>query len=68
MCRSIMCRSSRLTLSCLMPVLQEKHIRDELRKLLPRDDPKAPERPAEEAFRKRMWVGLAEARAMGSWH
>lgn len=32
----------------------EKHIREELRKYLPRDDPKLPERPAEEAFRKRM--------------
>jgi hypothetical protein len=33
---------------------QEKHIRDDLRKLLPTDDPKAPEKPAEEAFRQRM--------------
>ncbi|GAX74273.1 hypothetical protein CEUSTIGMA_g1722.t1 [Chlamydomonas eustigma] len=32
----------------------EKHIREDLRKLLPRDDPKAPEKPAEEAFRQRM--------------
>jgi hypothetical protein len=32
----------------------DKNIREELRKYLPRDDPKTPERPAEEAFRKRM--------------
>ncbi len=32
----------------------DKHIREELRKFLPRDDPKLPERPAEEGFRKRM--------------
>jgi hypothetical protein len=36
--------------------ITEKNIREELRKFLPRDDPKAPERPAEEGFRKRMWV------------
>lgn len=29
-------------------------MREELRKLLPREDPKAPERPAEEGLRKRM--------------
>jgi hypothetical protein len=32
----------------------DKHIKEELRKYLPRDDPKLPERPAEEKFRKRM--------------
>jgi hypothetical protein len=32
----------------------DKHVREELRKYLPRDDPKTPERPAEEGFRKRM--------------
>ena len=37
-----------------MVLVQEKHIREELHKYLPRDDPKAAERPAEEAFRKRM--------------
>ena len=29
-------------------------MREDLRKLLPRDDPKSPEKPAEAAFRLRM--------------
>ena len=32
----------------------EKYIPEELRRLLPRDDPKSLERPAEAAFRQRM--------------
>lgn len=47
-----------LTQTCpLLPVLvclQEKHIREDLRKFLPREDTKAPEKPAEAAFRQRM--------------
>ncbi|GFH10793.1 USP domain-containing protein, partial [Haematococcus lacustris] len=39
--------------------IADKAIKEELHKFLPRDDPKAPERPAEEAFRKRMTDLLA---------
>jgi len=38
---------------CCLAV-QENHISEDLCRFLPRDDPKAPERPAEEAFRLRM--------------
>ncbi len=34
--------------------ITDKQIKEEFRKFLPRDDPKLPERPAEESFRKRM--------------
>jgi hypothetical protein len=40
----------------------EHFVREDLRRFLPRDDPKLPERPAEEAFRKRMCVGRGAAR------
>ncbi len=38
---------------CVGPI-QEKHIREELRRLLPRDEGRAVEKPAEAAFRQRM--------------
>ena len=34
--------------------MHEHHFKDELLRLLPKDDPKGPERPAEAAFRQRM--------------
>lgn len=43
---------------------QDKHIREDLRKLLPRDEGKLVEKPAEAAFRQRMCVA---ARAWLGW-
>lgn len=46
------CASTALNMAARLRV-QEKHIREDLRRLLPRDD-KPVEKPAEAAFRQRM--------------
>lgn len=56
---AIMQRLLLFLLAQLLPCpawLQEKHVREELRKLLPREEGKAVEKPAEAQFRQRMWV------------
>jgi len=47
--------------------METEHIEDSLRALLPKDEPKAVEKPAEAALRTRMWVPpLSGRRPCGS--
>lgn len=48
----VLCGSTTLNMAARLH-MQEKHIREDLRRLLPRDD-KPVEKPAEAAFRQRM--------------
>lgn len=71
---TIPCAAAKYKASCSSPpdwrylraMTQDKHIREELRRLLPRDEGRATEKPAEAAFRQRMWV-LAMGSSRSRW-